>query len=173
MDIENNSKFFAVRYGNVFASSGSVFPKFIDQIKNNKKLTITDLEAALTDRVAEIRELESQNVVAMQEVTSVRRGERTREVVGRVFADSLSLVRGHDAREAKRDAYANSPDVERSLSTPTADDMRNLAEGGTVDLDVEENELPQGMDVDGKRPPSPGGSGDPVVFDDESESTDE
>ena len=41
---KNNSKFFAVRYGNVFASSGSVFPKFIDQIKNNKKLTITDLE---------------------------------------------------------------------------------------------------------------------------------
>ena len=57
-------------------------------------LTITDLEAALTDRV-EIRELESQNVVAMQEVTSVRRGERTREVVGRAFADSLSLVRGY------------------------------------------------------------------------------
>ena len=41
---KDNSKFFAVRYGNVFASSGSVFPKFIDQLKNNKKLTITDLE---------------------------------------------------------------------------------------------------------------------------------
>ena len=47
--------------------------------------------------------------------------------------------------------------------------MRNLADGGTVDLDVEETELPQGMDVDGNRPPSPGGSGDPVLFDDESE----
>jgi len=93
--------------------------------------------------------------------------------VGRVFADSLSLVRGHDAREAKRDAYANSPDVERSLSTPTADDMRNLADGGTVELDVEETELPQGMDVDGNRPPSPGGSGDPVLFDDESEDSNE
>ena len=136
-------------------------------------LTITDLEAALTDRVAEIRELESQNAVAIQEVTSVRRGERTREVVGRVFADSLSLVRGHDAREAKREAYANSPDVERTLSTPDADDMRKLAEGGTVDLDVEESALPQGMDVDDVRPPSPGGSGDPVLFEDESENTDE
>ena len=109
----------------------------------------------------------------MQEVTSVRRGERTREVVGRVFADSLSLVRGHDAREAKREAYANSPDVERTLSTPDADDMRNLAKGGTVDLDVEESELPQGMDVDDVRPPSPGGSGDPVLFEDESENADE
>ena len=123
--------------------------------------------------MAEIRELESQNDIAMEEVNSVRRGERTREVVGRVFADSLSLVRGHDAREAKREAYANSPDVERSLSSPTADDMRHLADGGTVDLTVEESELPQGMDVDGTRPPSPGGSGDPVLFDEESEDVDE
>ena len=36
------TKFFAVRYGNVFGSSGSVIPKFIDQIKNNESLTITD-----------------------------------------------------------------------------------------------------------------------------------
>ena len=60
-----------------------------DERIQQMSLTITDLEAALTDRVAEIRELESQNQVAMQEVDSVRRGERTREVVGRVFADSL------------------------------------------------------------------------------------
>ncbi len=144
-----------------------------DERIQQMSLTITDLEAALTDRVAEIRELESQNDIAMEEVNSVRRGERTREVVGRVFADSLSLVRGHDAREAKREAYANSPDVERSLSSPTADDMRHLADGGTVDLTVEESELPQGIDVDGTRPPSPGGSGDPVLFDEESEDVDE
>ena len=36
------TKFFAVRYGNVFASSGSVIPKFIEQINANKKITITD-----------------------------------------------------------------------------------------------------------------------------------
>ena len=109
----------------------------------------------------------------MQEVDSVRRGERTREVVGRVFADSLSLVRGHDAREAKREAYANTPDVKRTLSTPSPDDMQHLAEGGRVKLDVGEGELPTGMDVDEARPPSPGGSGDPVLFDEESENADE
>ena len=38
------TKFFAVRYGNVFGSSGSVIPKFIEQINNNKKITITDLK---------------------------------------------------------------------------------------------------------------------------------
>ena len=36
------TKFFAVRYGNVFGSSGSVIPKFIEQINNNEKITITD-----------------------------------------------------------------------------------------------------------------------------------
>ena len=101
------------------------------------------------------------------ELDSVRRGERTREVVGRVFADSLSLVRGHDEREMKREVYANSPDVERKISTPSVEDMANLAEGGRVDLDVEETVIEPGMDVDTDRPAAPGGSGDPVIFDDE------
>jgi len=36
------TKFHAVRYGNVMGSSGSVIPKFIEQIKSGKKITITD-----------------------------------------------------------------------------------------------------------------------------------
>ena len=36
--------FLAVRYGNVLGSSGSVIPKFIEQIKSNKSVTITDPE---------------------------------------------------------------------------------------------------------------------------------
>ena len=39
---KHRTKFFAVRYGNVFGSSGSVVPKFIQQINNNEKITITD-----------------------------------------------------------------------------------------------------------------------------------
>ena len=130
-------------------------------------LTLTDMEAALQDRTAELREIEGQRETMVHELDSVRRGERTREVVGRVFADSLSLVRTHDAREAKRDAYSNAPDVERTLSTPDTGDMSKLAEGGRVNLEVSESEIESGIDVDGVRPPSPGGSGDPVVFEDE------
>ena len=130
-------------------------------------LTLTDMEAALQDRTAELRELEGQRETMVHELDSVRRGERTREVVGRVFADSLSLVRTHDAREAKRDAYSNTPDVKRTLSTPDTADMATLAEGGRVHLEVNESEIKEGIDVDGVRPASPGGSGDPVVFDDE------
>ena len=130
-------------------------------------LTMSDLEAALQDRTAELRELEGMRETMANELDSVRRGERTREVVGRVFADSLSLVRGHDEREMKREVYANSPDVERTISTPSVDDMASLAEGGRVDLDVEETVIEPGMDVDTDRPAAPGGSGDPVIFDDE------
>ena len=36
------TKFFAVRYGNVLGSSGSVIPLFINQIKSKKKISITD-----------------------------------------------------------------------------------------------------------------------------------
>ncbi len=35
------TQFLAVRYGNVFGSSGSVIPRFLEQVKNNKKITIT------------------------------------------------------------------------------------------------------------------------------------
>ena len=36
------TKFFAVRYGNVLGSSGSVIPRFIKQIKSKQKITITN-----------------------------------------------------------------------------------------------------------------------------------
>ena len=130
-------------------------------------LTIADFEAALGDRTAEYRELETQNEAMRAELDSVKRGERTREVVGRVFADSLSLVRGQDARDAKREAYANSPNVKRTLSTPETDDMAHLAKGGRVELGVDETVIEEGIDVDDPRPPSPGGSGDPVLYEDE------
>ena len=38
----HKTKFIALRYGNVLGSSGSVIPKFINQIKNNEKITITN-----------------------------------------------------------------------------------------------------------------------------------
>ena len=138
-----------------------------DERIQQMSLTLGDMESALQDRTAELRELEGQRESMTHELDAVRRGERTREVVGRVFADSLSLVRSHDEREMMRENYANSPDVERKLSTPDVKDMAHLAEGGRVDLEVDEVEIEKGMDVDTNRPAAPGGSGDPVIFDDE------
>ena len=39
---KHNTKFITLRYGNVLGSSGSVIPKFIEQLKSKKKITITD-----------------------------------------------------------------------------------------------------------------------------------
>lgn len=39
---KHKTKFIALRYGNVLGSSGSVVPKFIQQIKSKEKITITD-----------------------------------------------------------------------------------------------------------------------------------
>ena len=39
---KHKTKFFAVRYGNVLGSSGSVIPLFIKQIKSKEKISITD-----------------------------------------------------------------------------------------------------------------------------------
>ena len=41
---KHKTKFISLRYGNVLGSSGSVIPKFIQQIKSNQKITITDPE---------------------------------------------------------------------------------------------------------------------------------
>jgi len=38
----HKTKFLALRYGNVLGSSGSVIPKFIEQIKKGEKISITD-----------------------------------------------------------------------------------------------------------------------------------
>lgn len=38
----HNIKFLCVRYGNVLGSRGSIIPTFVEQIKNNKDITITD-----------------------------------------------------------------------------------------------------------------------------------
>ena len=130
-------------------------------------LTISDLEAALTDRTSEIRELESQRDSAMHELDGAKRSERTREVVGQAFADSLSLVRTHDERELRKEVYANAPNVERKITAPDADDMKTLADGGTVDLEKALEVIEQGMDVDMNRPSSPGGTGDPVLYEEE------
>ncbi|MBT5736845.1 MAG: hypothetical protein HOI28_08425, partial [Euryarchaeota archaeon] len=138
-----------------------------DERLQQMSLTMGDMESALQDRTAELREIEGQRETMTHQLDAVRRGERTREVVGRVFADSLSLVRSHDEREMKRENYANSPNVERKLTTPVVKDMAHLAGGGRVELEVEETDIEQGIDVDTNRPAAPGGSGDPVIFDDE------
>ena len=41
---KHRTKFIALRYGNVVGSSGSVIPKFIQQLQNKQEITVTDLQ---------------------------------------------------------------------------------------------------------------------------------
>ena len=140
-----------------------------DERVSQMQLTMTDLESALQDRTSELRELEKQFEQSNYELDAARRSERTREVVGRVFADSLELSRDHEKRQDKREEYAAAPDVERKITSPSLDDMTTLASGEEIELDVEETEIDtsDAVDVGDSRPHSPGGHADPGVYDDD------
>ncbi|HIA89972.1 MAG TPA: hypothetical protein EYN46_07355 [Candidatus Poseidoniales archaeon] len=140
-----------------------------DERVSQMQLTMTDLEAALQDRTSELKELEKQFEQSNYELDAARRSERTREVVGRVFADSLELSRDHEKRQDKREEYAAAPDVERKITSPSLDDMTTLASGEEIELDVDETEIDtsDAVDVGDSRPHSPGGHADPGVYDDD------
>jgi predicted nuclease with TOPRIM domain len=137
-----------------------------DERMQQMQLTIADLESALLDRTSEMREVESQHERAMLELDASRRNERTREVVGRVFQDSLGLVRDHTKREDTRERIIEDGPQKRTLSTPSLDDIHTLAGGEEIELDKKTETLTQGEQPE-QRPNSPGGSGDPVIYEDE------
>ena len=137
-----------------------------DERVQQMHLTITDLEAALQDRTSELKEVESQRERVMLELDAARRNEKTREVVGRVFQDSLGLVRDHSTREDIRARIAEEGPKKRTIETPSLDDMHTLASGEEINLEKKVNSLSQGEESF-SRPNAPGGSGDPVVYEDE------
>lgn len=139
-----------------------------DERVSQMQLTIVDLESALQDRTSELKELERQNQHAGFELDAARRNERTREVVGRVFADSLDMTRHHEKRMDAKEDYQNSPNVERTLSTPDSKDMADLAKGGRLNLEISEEviDVSKAIEVDESRPPSPGGTSDPGIYED-------
>ena len=113
--------------------------------------------------------MENQFEQSSYELDAARRSERTREVVGRVFADSLELSRDHEKRQDLRDEYADAPDIERKISSPSVDDMTTLASGEEIELNIDESEIDtsESVDVGDGRPHSPGGHADPGVYDDD------
>lgn len=137
-----------------------------DERVQQMHLTITDLEAALQDRTSELKEVESQRERVMLELDAARRNEKTREVVGRVFQDSLGLVRDHSTREDIRARIAEEGPKKRTIETPSLDDMHTLASGEEINLEKNVKSLSKGEEVV-SRPNAPGGSGDPVVYEDE------
>ena len=98
---KHRTKFVAVRYGNGLGSSSSVIPKFIDLIKKNKPVTITDpkmtrftitmdealefiLNATATSKGSEIfiPKLKSYEISILIEALTELLGETKQEIIG-------------------------------------------------------------------------------------------
>ena len=133
-----------------------------DERIQQMQLTMTDLESGLQDRTAELRALEGVQEQTSIELEAAKRSERTRDLVGKMFSDSLSLTKDHDKRVVEK----NQPMKERMIESPSLDDMGILADGGKVDLNINENNL-ESSDLELKKNPNaPGGSAVPLEEDD-------
>lgn len=140
---------------------GESFEK--DEKIQELRVTMSDLESALQDRTAELKVLEEFQEMVTEELEKVRRNERTNEVIGKAFAESLELVRYHDKRVDEKIKKMSADSKSRTIESPSLDDMHVLADGGTIELGVEEKIIEGGIEVDRNRPKAPGGSGDPAI----------
>ena len=136
-----------------------------DERIQQMQLTMVDLEGGLQDRTSELRALEGVQEQTEGELHAAMRTERTREVVGKVFADSLELSKDRGRRADIKQRQEQEGLVERILETPDLEDMKTLAGGEGIDLELTEKEIEDsGVDSE-KRPSGPGGSAVPAVED--------
>ena len=134
-----------------------------DERIQQMQLTMTDLESGLQDRTAELRALEGVQDQTSIELAAAKRTERTRDLVGKMFSDSLTLTKDHDKRIEEK----GQPMKERTIESPSLDDMEKLASGEEVDLNINEREL-ESSDFELKKNPSaPGGSAVPLSEDED------
>ncbi len=122
--IRHKTKFIAVRYGNVLASNGSVVPKIIEQIKSNKKITITDPDMTRF------------NITMNQALDLIERATTTGKG-GEVFVPKLPAYRVGDLKDTLLDLFKGKNSTEIiSIRTGekfhesllTIDELRNTYE---------------------------------------------
>ena len=66
------------------------------------KLTLGDIEGGLSDRTAELAALEKMHEQLTAEAESMRKSERTREVVSSAFQESLGVLKAHEQMKSRR-----------------------------------------------------------------------
>ena len=122
--IRHKTKFIAVRYGNVLASNGSVVPKIIEQIKSNKKITITDPNMTRF------------NITMNQALDLIERATTTGKG-GEVFVPKLPAYRVGDLKDILLDLFEGKNSTEIIFvrtgekfheSLLTIDELRNTYE---------------------------------------------
>ena len=88
-----------------------------DEQNQELKLTLGDIEGGLSDRTAELTALEKMHEQLTSEVESMRRSERTREVVSSAFQESLGVLKAHEQMKSRR-KESGSEEEEESLGEP-------------------------------------------------------
>jgi len=97
-----------------------------DERISQMQLTMQDIEGGLSDRSAELKSLEDLHERTMAELDTLKRSERTREVVGAAFQDSLGVLRAHEQVKARKEALG----IEDDMSIPEPADAPQP--GGTA-----------------------------------------
>ena len=88
-----------------------------DEQNQELKLTLGDIEGGLSDRTAELTALEKMHEQLTAEVESMRRSERTREVVSSAFQESLGVLKAHEQMKSRR-KESGSEEEEESTGEP-------------------------------------------------------
>ena len=97
-----------------------------DERISQMQLTMQDIEGGLSDRSAELKALEELHERTLAELDTLKKSERTREVVGAAFQDSLGVLRAHEQVKARKEALG----IEDDLSIPEPADAPQP--GGTA-----------------------------------------
>lgn len=96
--------FCATRYGNVAASRGSVIPLFIDQVKNNKPITITD-----KDMTRFLMTLDDSVSLVLSSLRSAKTGD--------IFVQKTNACRIIDLADAVREYFGKPKSLIKIIGT--------------------------------------------------------
>ena len=105
-----------------------------DERISQMQLTMQDIEGGLTDRSAELKALEELHERTMAEMDTLKKSERTREVVGAAFQDSLGVLRAHEQVQARKEALGIEDDMSIPEPSPIAE-PGGTAPATMVDID--------------------------------------
>jgi len=81
-----------------------------DERIQQMQLTMQDMEGGLTDRTAELKGLEETHERIIAELDTLKKSERTREVVSQAFQDSLGVLRSHEQERERKKALGITDD---------------------------------------------------------------
>jgi FlaA1/EpsC-like NDP-sugar epimerase len=129
-------KFMVVRSGNIFGSSGSVIPKWIKQIKQDNKVTVTDLGMtrffinveSLVSFMANLIESGENGKIYIPEQVIINLGDLAKAVIAKYGDDNtklevIGLRKGEKMHEQLFNASENNVVTKAQIESSNGEDM--------------------------------------------------